>query len=371
VASARSIATHRVVRPRTSCRRGNADAEGARRCAVRLPGKDIPWKTFFKTLKDEVKKDNLTDTAAALTFFGVLALFPFLLFLVSLASVIIQPDQAKALLDQLSQVMPSEATTIIGERLNSLTQDQSVGLLSVGAVGAIWAASNGVMAVMRALNLAYGVKESRPFWKVRGIALLFTLGGGALGLLATLAAVATPPLAEAIGGPIGAAILLLRIPFAALLVMFVWALAYYVLPDVEQDFKFITPGSVIGVTVWIIASLGFSLYVSNFGKYDATYGSLGGVIVMLLWMWISAQVLLIGAEINAIIEHWSPEGKASGEKTMDGSVYEPAEGRGCPPVRVERWEPPRRARRPLYDVAMALWGGLVAAVVLRGRRRPA
>jgi membrane protein len=337
---------------------------------VRLPGRDIPWKTFFIALKDEVKKDNLSDGAGALTFFGVLALFPFLLFLVSLAGLIIEPAQARALLDELSQVMPKEASSIIGDRLTSLTQDRNVGLLSLGALGAIWAASNGVMAVIRALNLTYGVRDSRPFWKVRGIALLFTLGGGALGLLATLATVATPPLAAAIGGPIGTAILLLRIPLAALLLLFVWALAYYVLPDVEQDFKFITPGSVVGVTVWIIASLGFSVYVSNFGKYDATYGSLGGVIVLLLWMWISAQVLLLGAEINAIIEHWSPEGKAPGEKTLDGSVYEPAEGRGSPPVRVERGrDVPRQPRRALRDVGMAAWGALVAAALLQLRRR--
>jgi membrane protein len=343
---------------------------------VRLPGKDIPWMTFFKVLKDEVEKDNIGDAAGALTFFGVLALFPFLLFLVSLASLIIDPAQAQALVEQLSQIMPREGTAIIGERLNSLAQNPSVGLLSVGALGAIWAASNGVMAVTRALNVAYGVRESRAKWKVRMIALLFTLGGGALGLLGTLAAVAAPPLAQSIGGPIGAAILLLRIPVAALLVLFVWAVAYYVLPDVEQDFKFITPGSVIGVAVWILASLGFSLYVSNFGKYDATYGSLGGVIVLLLWMWISAQVLLIGAEINAIIEHESPEGKAPGEKTMDGAVYEPAEGRGgAPGSRVERAlespRPPRSTHGPLRDLAIAVWSGIVAATILQMRRRPA
>ncbi|HZA49233.1 MAG TPA: YihY/virulence factor BrkB family protein [Myxococcaceae bacterium] len=351
---------------------------------MRLPGRDIPWKVFFRELRAEVKKDNLSDAAGALTFFGVLAIFPFLVFLVSLASLIIEPAQAQTLLEQLSKVAPKEVTTILGDRLRSLVSEDRVGLVSLGALGAIWAASSGVMAVIRALNLAYDVKESRPKWKVRIFAILFTLGGGALGLLATLAAVATPALAEAIGGPIGEIILWLRIPVAALLVMMVWAVAYYVLPDVDQEFKFITPGSVVGVTIWIVASLGFSFYVTNFAKYDATYGSLGGMIVLLLWMWISSQVLLLGAEVNAIIEErWSPEGKAAGEKTFDGSVYEPAQGQGQgqtggarPATGLQgraggRPSAGRRQGGVLERLALTLSGALVGAAIVAMRRRTA
>ena len=127
-------------------------------------------------------------------------------------------------------------------------------LLGFGAVAAIWAASGGVTAVMRALNTAYDVKEGRPFWKVRGIAILMTLIAGALGLVAALVAIAAAPIAEAIGGPIGAAITWLRLPVAGLVMMFLWAIVYYVLPDVEQRFRFITPGSVFGVLVWVLAS---------------------------------------------------------------------------------------------------------------------
>jgi membrane protein len=293
---------------------------------VRLPGKDIPWRTFFKALKDKLKEDNLSDAAGALTYFGVLAVFPFLLFLVSLASVLIEPAQAEALIAQLSEVAPKEVTSIIGGRLRSLVENRSVGLISIGALGAIWAASNGVAAVMRALNLVYGVKETRPKWKVRGLALLFTLGAGALGLLATFATVAAPALATAIGGPTGTVIRWLRIPVSALLVMSVWAVAYSVLPSVKQKFRVITPGSVVGVTIWILASFGLSLYVGSFGNYDVTYGSLGAVIIMLLWMWISSQALLIGAEINAILEKWSPEEKSSGENPLYRGAYERARG---------------------------------------------
>lgn len=285
---------------------------------MRMPGKHYPWKTFLVDLKNEYMKDNISDAAGSLTYYGVLALFPFLLFLVSLLSVVIDPARAQELIASAGQFIPKEAMGIVSERLKSLGEANNVGLLSIGAAGAIWAASNGVAAVMRALNTCYDVKESRPFWKVRGIAILFTLGGGVLALVSALVLVAMPGIADKLGA-LGTVLLWLRVPFAAALMMLVWAVAYFLLPNVEQKFKFITPGSVMGVIIWLVASLGFSVYVANFGKYDATYGSLGGVIVMLLWMWISGQVLLLGAEINSIIEHRSAEGKNPGEKTLQGA----------------------------------------------------
>jgi membrane protein len=133
-------------------------------------------------------------------------------------------------------------------------------------------------------------------------------------IIAAAIAVPTLPLAEKLGGPFPTLVTWLRLPVAGLLMMFLWALLYYALPNVKQEFKFITPGSVVGVIIWVIASWGFSVYVANFGKYDASYGALGGVVVLLLWMWISAQVILLGAEINAILEHRSPEGKSPGQR---------------------------------------------------------
>jgi membrane protein len=161
-----------------------------------------------------------------------------------------------------------------------------VTLVGFGALGAIWAASGAVMALMRALNTAYDVKESRPFWKTRGLAILMTLVAGVLALVAGLAAIAAPAVASFVGGPIGTAVVWLRLPVAGLVVMLLWAIVYYVLPDVEQDFKFITPGSVGGVVIWLVASWGFGVYVSHFGSYDKTYGSIAGIIVLLLWIWI-------------------------------------------------------------------------------------
>ena len=283
---------------------------------MNLPGHGLTWKKFFSDLKTEVNRDMVFDWAGAVTYSGLLAIFPFMLFLLALASVVIQPSQAEVLVEELGRVAPGAVTEILGERIRALGEGSSPGLLTVGALGAIWAASGGVQALSRALNVMYGVRESRPFWKVKGTAILMTLITGVLALAAALVAIVSPVIANFVGGPIGAAIVWLRLPAAGLLMMLLWAILYYVLPDVQQKFKFITPGSVGGVILWVLASYGFSLYVANFGSYDATYGSVGGIIVMLLWIWISSLVLLIGAEVNAIIEHRSPEGKRAGAKSL-------------------------------------------------------
>jgi len=279
-----------------------------------LPGKGMSWKEFFTELKNEYKADKVSNVAGAVTFFAVLALFPFLLFLVALASLVIDPAQAEGLIKELGRVAPEAVTEIIGQRLKDLAAGNNVGLLTVGALGAIWAASGGVVALMDALNTVYDVEESRPFWKVRGLAILVTIGGAALSIVASLAIVAMPAVTRFLGEPLGTVVMWLRLPFAGMVMMLVWALIYYLLPDVKQSFKFISPGSIVGVVVWLIASWGFSVYVRNFGSYDANYGALGGVIVMLLWMWISSQVILLGAEINAVLEHKSPEGKGPGDR---------------------------------------------------------
>lgn len=281
-----------------------------------LPGKGMGWKEFFMALKQEWQGDNVSLVAGALTFFAVLALFPFLLFLVSLAGLIINPEQAAVLVEELGRVAPEAVTQILGNRIRSLAQSNSVGLVTVGALGAVWAASSGVVKLMGVLNTAYDVKESRPFWKVRGIAILVTLVAAVLSIVAALGMVALPGFAGALGEPLGTVLMWLRWPVAALLIMLVWALLYYFLPDTQQSFRLITPGSVVGVLLWLAASWGFSVYVRNFGNYDVTYGALGGVIILLLWMWISSQAVLLGAEINSILEHRSPEGKAPGRKEL-------------------------------------------------------
>ncbi|WP_437913940.1 YihY/virulence factor BrkB family protein [Sorangium sp. So ce302] len=280
---------------------------------MHLPGREIPWKDFLNDIKQECLKDKIDTVAASLAFFGVLAIFPFLLFAVALAGLVIDPAESAQLMGELYQVAPPAVANILGERLQALTGGQSPALLTVGALGAVWAASGGVTALMDALNSAYGVEDRRSYLKRRGIALLVTIGGAVLLTVASAIAVATPALAAHLG-PFATLVLWLRMPVSALIVMAVLATLYYLLPDVEQKFKFITPGSVVAVVIWVIASLGFSFYVSRFGSYEVSYGALGGVIILLLWMWISSLAVLLGAEINAIIEHRSPEGKRTGAK---------------------------------------------------------
>jgi membrane protein len=265
------------------------------------PGRDLSWKQFFKRLAEESMHDAIDDSGAALTFYGILALFPFLIFLVALASYFLTPANMNALLDQLRPVAPGHVVQLVADQLTSLQRTRRGGLLSFGAVVALWSASSGVTALMTALNRAYDVKETRPFWKTRLIGLAATFIAGGMTLVATLAAVVVPIIANAIGGPIGTAIDWLRLPIAGSFMMLTWALIYRFVPNIKLPFKILTPGSIVGVVVWGIASWGFSMYVRHFGSYDKTYGAMGGVIVLLTWMWVSAQVLLVGAEINKIL----------------------------------------------------------------------
>ena len=363
---------------------------------MKLPGGGgMSAKEFLKSLGAEYSRDNVGDAAAAVTYAGVLALFPFLLFLVSLASVIIAPAQAEQLVSELSRVAPPEVTKIVGERIRDLGRNDNPGLLTIGALGAIWAASSGVQALMRALNITYGVREGRPFWKVKLLAIGMTLVSGVLAVSAAVVAIGAPAVGGLVGGPLGTLMKWAALPAAGLVMMLLWALLYYVLPDVEQEFRFITPGSVGGVLLWLVASAGFSAYVANFGKYDATYGSLGGIIVLLLWMWISSLVMLVGAEANAILEHRSVEGKRAGAKALADDGPSGAKHEVLPPTdprqaTEEGKEVPVRAagRMPLVQRAApggGRWrwsngeghrrldvlslGGLVVGAVLLKRRR--
>ena len=335
-----------------------------------LPGRDVPWKGFLKRLYNEWNEDAASDVAGGVTFFVVLALFPFLAFLIGVASLVITPEHVTALIGQLRTVAPPAVTDLANERLQALATSEQTGLLTVGGIGALWATTSGITAVMRALNTAYGVKEGRPFWKVRVTAAVMALVLAMLAILAAFVVVAAPPLAERFGGVFETAINFARIPVAALVMLLAWALAYYVLPDVEQEFKFITPGSVVGVVLWVVASWGFSQYVQSFASYDATYGSLGAAIILLMWMWISAQVLLLGAEINALLEHMSEEGKAPGAKRMEDKgvgVRPEAEGVPAHALLRPRRAPASRAPRRSRFAKLAAFAG--TAFALRRLRR--
>jgi membrane protein len=278
--------------------------------------------TLLKRTFKAFSNDDMSTYASALAYRALFSLFPFLLFLMALLGFLHLPEFFAWLREQASLVLPPVALDQINPVIDQL-QEQKGGLLSIGILVALWTASVGVRSLMNAMNKAYDVQEGRPSWKLALLSLVYTVGIAVMLLLAAGLMVIGPQVISWLAEQVGlkdVVVLLwswLRWPIAVLLMMLVVAVLYYVAPDVEQEFRFITPGSVLAVIVWIVASVGFGIYVQNFGNYDATYGSIGAIIVLLLYFYISAAVLLLGAELNAVIEHASAEGKDPGDKRLD------------------------------------------------------
>jgi membrane protein len=281
----------------------------------------LSWKDFLKEVYREYNHDNVSDTAAVLGYYFVYSLFPFLFFLATLAAYIPNVQVSMdTLLARAHALVPSMAMHVIEKNLRALVAHPRPHLLTVGLAGTLYSASRGVDAVRRALNLAYDVKESRAFWKTELLAFGMTISCAALILFGIAALIA--------GGHVGlwaadklhiapvyvVAWSWLRWPVTALLIMSCAALVYYLLPDVEQEFKFITPGSVLGTLLWLLSTWGFSQYAGHFGSYNVTFGSIGGVVLLMTWFYITAFIFIMGGEINAILEAASDEGKASGAR---------------------------------------------------------
>ncbi len=232
---------------------------------------------------------------------------------------------------------------IIDQHVNGLVNQPRPKLLTIGLIITLYSASRGVDAVRKALNLAYDVKESRPFWKTEAIAFGMTVGGALLAVVGIAALAAGGDLGlwlaqrMEIGPEYVVAWSWLRWPITALLIMACAAVGYFLLPDVKQEFKFITPGSVVGTLVWLGATYGFNLYVRHFGNYNVTYGSIGGVIVLMTWLYLSGLVFLMGGEINAILENQAPDGKELGARAP-GEAPPPPEQRpsAMPPGATKR-----------------------------------
>lgn len=279
-----------------------------------------PVPLIKRTLK-EFNEDEMAIFASALAFQTLFSLFPFLLFLVALLGFLHLEEFFDWIRAQASLLLPPVAMEQVDPVIDQLQQQQG-GLLSVGILLALLSASKGVRTLMVAMNHAYDVKEGRPTWKVYLLSLVYTVGIAGMLLLAAGLMSTGPQVMEWLAAQVGLQQVVvtlwtwLRWPVAVVLLMLAVAVIYYVTPDVEQDFRFITPGSVLAVLVWIAASVGFGFYVQNFGNYNATYGSIGAIIVLLLYFVISASVLLLGAEVNAVIEHASSEGKDKGDKRL-------------------------------------------------------
>ena len=269
------------------------------------------WATLKRTIR-EVRDDNLTDWAAALTYYSVLALFPGLIVLVAILGLAGQhPQTTNALLDIVRDIGPASAVDTFRGPIESVVKSNggAGALLGFGLLAAIWSASGYIGAFMRAINVIYEVEEGRPFWKRRPLQIVITVAMVLLLALVAISIVVTGPLAESVGNVVGLGDTAITIwgiakwPVIVAIVMGMFTVLYYVAPNVRQPrLRWVTPGGVVAVLAWLIASVGFAVYVANFGSYDKTYGSLGGVIVFLTWLWVSNLALLFGAEFDAELE---------------------------------------------------------------------
>jgi membrane protein len=293
-------------------------------------GGRVPLRKLAKILYRKYGDHAVTSSSATLSYYFLFSLFPFLFFLVTLTTYLpVFSPSMQEILNSARTVLPPEAMALVDHHLQGVKGGHAR-LLTLGLFVTLYTASRGVDAVRAALNLAYDVKESRPFWKTEGIAFGVTIGGAVLILVSVSAVVAGGDLGFWVARHlhVGPAYVLAwqwaRWPVTLVLLMYLAALGYYLLPDVEQEFKFITPGSVLGTLVAILASWGFSRYASHFGSYDVAYGSIGGVVVLMTWFYILGLIYLVGGEINATLEHQSPEGKDEGAR---------APGEKAPPKR--------------------------------------
>jgi len=294
-----------------------------------LPG--IGLRQLPKVIAKRIADNALTDRAAQLSYYFLFSLFPFLFTLVTLAAYLPVQGAIDELLARLDPLMPQAAMSIIRDQLTALTTQQRPHLLTFGLLLAVWSASRGVDALRTALNLSYDVKESRPWWKVQAIAIVITIATSALMLFAIAGLALGSGIGVWLAGKLHVdqywALLWswLRWPITAAGVMLVLALLYYFLPDVKQEWRYITPGSVLATMLWLLLTWGFSFYAETFGSYK-TYGAIGGVIVLMTWLYISGFVFILGGEVNAVLEHASAEGKARGAR----------EAGEAPPPQIER-----------------------------------
>ena len=284
----------------------------------------LRYETLKSTVKEFVRDDAL-GLGAQLAFYLILAIFPFILFCVAILDAFASSDPqfVRELFDYLRRLLPAQVFDLIQTYTeNTLrNQDTAPGLLSVGILGTIWAASGAFASLINALNRAYDVQETRPFWKVRGIAIIMTVGLSALILIGVLLLIAGPSIGRTIaevftlGDEFMVVWNIARWP-AALFMVATVALLFYFAPDANQPFRWITPGGVVGILLWVLASVAFNLYLSSdFNTYNETYGSIGTVIILLLYLYVSSLTILFGATLNATLVRIKEE--VSGEQILD------------------------------------------------------
>jgi membrane protein len=285
-----------------------ARSDGAPDTPTDMKGKS--WGGVLKRTFKEFKDDNLTDWAAALTYYGVLSIFPALIVLVSLLG-LIGNSATQPLIDNLGTVAPGPAKDIFTDAIKNLQGSSGASgvFFVIGLAAAIWSASGYISAFMRASNAIYDIEEGRPVWKTLPVRVGLTVLLMVLTAISAVAVTLSGGLAKQVGNVVGLGDTAVQVwniakwPALVLFVSFMFAVLYWAAPNVKQPgFKWLSPGSVLAVIGWIIASVAFAFYVANFGSYNKTYGALAGPIIFLVWLWISNIMILLGAEFNAEIE---------------------------------------------------------------------
>jgi membrane protein len=308
----------------------------------------LSWGQLLKRTVKETIADDVFNLAAQQAYYFFFALFPALLALISIASFFPVHNLTDKLVGQLGQVAPKDVVDIISAQLSKISGDNAGGLLTLAFIFTLWSSSGAVVAMCSTLNAAYDITEGRPWWKVRLVAIGLTIGLAIFMLVSMTLVIGGPWMAEQIadrtglGGAFEWTWKIVQWPLVFLLISTGLALLYYFAPDAEQEWIWITPGSVLATALWIAVSLGFKYYISSFGNYTETYGLIGGVMVLMLWFYLSGIAILVGAELNAEIEHASPYGKdvgekVPGEKKKIGALaernYEKRKAKGEIPVR--------------------------------------
>jgi len=286
------------------------------------------WLATLKRTASEFQEDNLTDWAAALTYYGLLSLFPAAIAMVSLIGIFGDTRSTTASLTEIiTEIGPQSAAETFKGPIESVTANRGTAgfTLVLGILLALWSASGYTGAFMRASNVIYETREGRPFWKLRPLQVAVTLVMILLLTLLAFSLVLTGPIVAAIAKPLGISSTAVDVwdvakwPVMALVFLLMLSILYYASPNAKlRGFRWITPGSLVAIMVWIVASALFGFYVSNFGSYDKTYGTLGGLIVLLLWFWISNLAILFGHQLNAELERSAEidEGRPRAEREI-------------------------------------------------------
>jgi membrane protein len=295
---------------------------------VEVPmAQNLGLANLLKRLAKEVQQDHLAAFAGNLTYKGLFALFPFFVFLLSLLGLFGASGLVDAMIERVDDVLPEGAVSFLEEQLLSISEGRAQGAFTLGAIVALllalWGVSGAFRSVMEAMNVMYEIEEARPFWKQALISILLSLGVAALLIVALVLVVFGPEIGGAIADSVGLGSVfqivwnVVQWPVLIFFVVFAFALVYYYAPDVEQRFKWISQGSIVAVLMWLIFSLLFSIYVELSGSFNATYGTFAGIIVLMLYIYYSSFIMLVGAQLNQVIEEHIPGGKNEGEKTID------------------------------------------------------